>query len=204
MLRAKSSCRAIVGSVARPRDEPLPDVTGVGPPKPGELPEGPPPRGGEPSWRLTRPVESYLRDYPESRAPKSVAEVRLLVYQLTHAPKEHYLGPLVSLAWIGPAAVPYFEEAYPRTTRAQGRVRLLFFSLGYANTSEAAFRLGVAATRDKSFLVRYRACMLLGRSRRPDAVGPLRELLNHSNPRTVSDAKSALFELEQTVGRAAN
>jgi hypothetical protein len=139
----------------------------------------------------------YLSDQPDALAPSTVAEARNLVRQLTLARGHDWYRPWISLAWIGAAAVPYFEEAYPVTARAEGRVRLVFFSLEYAAKSDAAFRLGVAATYDRGTMVRYRACMLLAYSQRKDAIPHLRRLLDHADLRTVEDARAAIKAIDR-------
>ncbi len=158
--------------------------------------EDEPPAGGEPPWSLVEPAVRYQELFPEARAPQTVAEVRALVSDMTRAKGDAYLPYLVSLAWLGQAAVPYYLEAYPRTTRAEGRVRLLFFSMSYGSTSAAAYQLGLTALQDRATLVRYRACMLLGRAGRKDALPALRALLKHESPRTRDDAARAIWEIE--------
>jgi hypothetical protein len=44
-------------------------------------------------------------------------------------------------------------------------------------------RLGLQALRDRSWVVRYRACMLVAYALRPDALASLRPLLQHSDAR---------------------
>jgi hypothetical protein len=74
---------------------------------------------------------------------------------------------------------------------------LLFHSIRYARTSEAAFQLGVAGLRDKATLVRYRACGLLAYSLREDALPHLEELLHHPDSKSVADAKAAIDAIRQ-------
>jgi hypothetical protein len=179
------------------RERRRPNVVEAELPDRDEIPHGPPPPGGEPPWDLVAPPKDYVADHPEAKAPTSVAEVRHLVYEVTHAPQHEYYGPWISLAWIGPAVAPYYEEAYPRTRRARGRLLLVFLSRAYAKTSEAAFRLAVAAAGDKALLVRYRACQLLAESQRKDAIPHLRRLLDHPDPRTVEDASAAIDAIER-------
>ncbi len=93
---------------------------------------------------------------------------------------------------LGERVVPFLLEAYPTTRKWQGRVALVFYSIRYARTSEAAFRLGLAACEDKATLVRYRACGLLAYSLRDDALEPLEALLRHRDGRTAEDAAAAI------------
>jgi len=159
--------------------------------------EDEPPAGGEPPWSLVEVSARYRELFPEARAPQTVAEVRTLVTNMTAAKGDAYLPYWVSLAWLGQAAVPYYLEAYPRTARAEGRVRLLFFSMSYGATNAAAYQLGLTALQDRATLVRYRACMLLGRAGRKDAPPALRALLQHESLRTRDDAARAIWEVEQ-------
>jgi len=93
---------------------------------------------------------------------------------------------------LGEAVVPYLAKAYPRFRKAQGRVSLVFHSIGYARASEEAFQLGVAALKDKATLVRYRACGLLAYSLRKDALPCLQGVSNHSDDKTAEDAHAAI------------
>ena len=98
---------------------------------------------------------------------------------------------------LGGRVVPYLLEAYPTTKRWQGRVALVFHSIRYARTSEAAFRLGLLACADKATLVRYRACGLLAYSLRIDAIPHLDALPTHRDTRTVGDAAAAIDAIER-------
>ncbi len=93
--------------------------------------------------------------------------------------------------------VPYLLEAYPTTRKWQGRVALVFHSIRYARTSEAAFQLGLMACEDKATLVRYRACGLLAYSLRIDAIPRLEALLRHRERKTVEDAAAAIEAIER-------
>ena len=97
---------------------------------------------------------------------------------------------------LGAAVVPYLAEAFPLMRKSQGRVSCVFHSIRYARTSDAAFRLGVAALSDRATLVRYRACALLAYSLRPDAIPHLRPLLEHGDDKTVADARAAIDSIE--------
>ena len=93
---------------------------------------------------------------------------------------------------LGERVLPFLLGAYPTTGKWQGRVALVFHSVRYARTSEAAFRLGLAACGDKATLVRYRACGLLAYSLRVDALPTLEALLGHRDGRTAEDAAAAI------------
>ena len=93
---------------------------------------------------------------------------------------------------LGEEVVPYLLEAYPRTKKWQGRVRLVFHAMRYARVSMAAYELGIAALNDKATLVRYRACMLLACSLNDRAIPHLKGLYNHHDRKTVDDARAAV------------
>jgi hypothetical protein len=93
---------------------------------------------------------------------------------------------------LGPAVLPYFLEAFPKTKKWKGRVALVFHSIRYGRNHPEAFELGVKALADKSTLVRYRACGVLAYSLRKDALPHLKGLLGHSDKKTVEDAKAAI------------
>jgi len=93
---------------------------------------------------------------------------------------------------LGEALVSSMLEAYPAMRTWQGRAALLYHATRYARSSDDAFRLGLLALGDRSFLVRYRACGLLAYSLRADAMPELEALLAHRDPRTQADARAAL------------
>jgi hypothetical protein len=93
---------------------------------------------------------------------------------------------------LGPAILPYFLEAFPKTKKWKGRVSLVFHSIRYGRSHPEAFELGVKALTDKSTLVRYRACGVLAYSLRKDALPHLEGLLGHPDKKTAEDAKAAI------------
>lgn len=97
---------------------------------------------------------------------------------------------------LGEAVVPLLAAAYASTRTWQGRTSLIFHSIRYARTHDTAFELGMKALADRSFMVRYRACMLLTYSLRPEALPVLRSLLRHRDKRTVEDAAAAIDAIE--------
>ena len=93
---------------------------------------------------------------------------------------------------LGPAVAPYLLEAYPAAKRWQARTALVFHAIRFARVSEAAYALGRRALEDKSYMVRYRACMVLAYALRADAIPALEALLQHPDTRTQEDAARAL------------
>lgn len=92
---------------------------------------------------------------------------------------------------LGAAAVPHLAAAYLSFRKWQGRASLVFHSTRYARVSEEAFQLGLAALRDKSTVVRYRACGLLAYSLRLEALPHLALARGHADSKTVADATAA-------------
>jgi hypothetical protein len=88
--------------------------------------------------------------------------------------------------------VPYLLEAYTSTKKWQGRVALIYHSIPFARTSDAAFQLGLLGCNDKASLVRYRACSLLAYSLRKEALPTLNKLLRHTDSKTVEAAAAAI------------
>jgi len=96
------------------------------------------------------------------------------------------------LRGLGPAVAPYLLEAYPAAKRWQARTALVFHAIRFARASEAAYALGLRALDDKSYMVRYRACMVLAYALRAEAIPALAALLQHADARTREDAARAL------------
>jgi hypothetical protein len=120
------------------------------------------------------------------------AEIRILVQALDTASATEEEAAWAALKPLGAAVVPYLKDFYPKARKWQCRAALVFHAARYARTSEAAFGLGLLALRDKSTLVRYRACGLCAYTLREQALLPLRALLDHSDARTVADAEAAI------------
>lgn len=77
------------------------------------------------------------------------------------------------------------------------RVSCVFFSIHYARDAEAAVQLGLQAIKDRSKVVRYRACMLLAWSLRSDALPALREALaTCESQETKEDLEAAIDAIE--------
>jgi hypothetical protein len=126
-------------------------------------------------------------DVPDLREP----EIRHLVGEIAAS------NPAAEQAWetlraLGPAVAPYLLEAFATARRWQGRTALVFHAIRFARVSEQAYALGVRALADKSYMVRYRACMVLAYSLRADAIPALQPLLHHADARTREDAARAL------------
>lgn len=125
------------------------------------------------------------------------ATIQALVRELTTTRTVDEEQAWEPLRTLGEGVVPYLEEAYPKVSSWQGRVALVFHSIPFARSSESAFRLGLAALQDRSFMVRYRACGLLAYSLKRDALPALRALLKHRDNRTVEDAQAAISAIEE-------
>ena len=124
-------------------------------------------------------------------------EIRRLVADLDTAKVDHEARAWATLRALGSEVVPYLEEAYPKASRWQRRLSLVFHAIPFARTSEAAFRLAVAALNDRSHVVRWRACGLLAYSQRRDALPALKPLLRHADARTAADARAAVDAIQE-------
>ena len=132
---------------------------------------------------------------PPTKPPLPESEIRALVGIIAAG------GAEADAAWeqlrpAGAAVVPYLAEAFPRAKRWQARTALVFHAIKHARASDAAFRLGLLALQDKSYMVRYRACMVLAYALNPDAVPALRLAAAHPDSRTAEDARAALEAIE--------
>lgn len=119
-------------------------------------------------------------------------QIRTLVRQMDTADAAVLQTVWEQLRPLGETVVPYFLELYPQTKKMQGRRDMVYHTIRFARTSEAAFQLGIAALNDRSGVVRYRACSVLAYSLRRDAVPLLDPLLTHKDQKTVADAQAAL------------
>jgi hypothetical protein len=93
---------------------------------------------------------------------------------------------------LGGEVVPHLLGAFSTFRTWQGRTALVFHAIRYARGSESAFQIGLLGCRDRSYMVRYRACGLLAYSLRTDALPHLEPLLDHRDQRTVEDASAAI------------
>jgi len=122
--------------------------------------------------------------------------VRELVLQLDTTSFTQIDAAWEELGELGEAAVPILAQAYRGMRRWQGRAALVYYSIPFARTSRAAFELGLAAVSDRATLVRYRACMLLAYSLSAEALPALEQLLCHTDPKTVEDARAAIDAIQ--------
>ena len=97
---------------------------------------------------------------------------------------------------LGAGVVPYLAEAYRAFRTWQGRASLVYHSVRFARTEEEAYRLGLAATQDRSWVVRHQACTLLAYALRRDAIPALEELIDSQDERTIADARAAIDAIE--------
>jgi HEAT repeat protein len=93
---------------------------------------------------------------------------------------------------LGERVLPFFEEFFQRAKKLEARRNIAFHCIGYARTNEYAFRIGLEAIGDRSTVVRYRGCCILGYSLRREALPALQKLLAHSDAKTAEDARAAI------------
>lgn len=87
--------------------------------------------------------------------------------------------------------MPYFRRAYSRFKTSSGRRSLVFYATRHARISEDAFQLGLAALKDRSWMVRDRACGLLAYSLRKDALVLLDDAMIDARPEVRAAAQAA-------------
>jgi len=85
---------------------------------------------------------------------------------------------------------------YHQQTKAAARSSYVYHSVRYARKNDAAVTLALLAVRDKSKVVRYRACMLLACSQRKALLSTLRELLPNVAADTKADLLAAIDAIE--------
>ena len=132
---------------------------------------------------------------PAANAALSEAEIRRLVGEIA-ADRDADDSAWGALRPLGAAVVPYLAEAYPQATRWQPRAALVFHAIRYARVSDDAYRLGLQALGDRSYMVRYRACMVLAYAQRAEALPALRAAASHADARTREDATAAIEAIE--------
>jgi hypothetical protein len=123
-------------------------------------------------------------------------QIRAAVKKLDTSSTSAEEAAWLELKPLGIAVVPYLAEAYVSFKKWQGRTSLVFHSLRYARVSDEAFQLGLAALKDKSTIVRYRACGLLAYSLRLDALPSLAQVCEHSDSKSADDAIAAVDAIE--------
>jgi hypothetical protein len=124
-------------------------------------------------------------------------QIRELVAALDTRRVQEEASAWTQLRPLGERVLPFLFEYFPRARTWQGRASLVHHSLRHARRSDLAFQLGLAGVRDRSHVVRHKACALLAYSLRKDAIPSLRLLLSHSDSRTVADARAAIDAIER-------
>jgi hypothetical protein len=95
-----------------------------------------------------------------------------------------------ALAKLGDRFPELLLDKYRSARKWGDRASCVYHATKYAKSNEAAYKVGIEALRDRSKVVRYRACLLLAVAQRAEAIGFLEPLLFDSN--TGSDAKAAI------------
>jgi len=98
------------------------------------------------------------------------------------------------LATLGDRFPALLLEKYKRSRKLGQRASCVYHATKYAKVNAAAYQLGLEALRDKSKVVRYRACLLLAVAQRRGAILSLRALVTSNLSR--EDALAAIDALE--------
>jgi hypothetical protein len=83
---------------------------------------------------------------------------------------------------------------YSSSRRWSQRASCVYHAARYARENRSAFDLGIAALRDRSEAVRYRATMLLAYAQNAEALAPLKQLAKSGA--SVEDAMAAIDAIE--------
>ncbi|MCP5326537.1 MAG: hypothetical protein H7A09_09480 [Oceanospirillaceae bacterium] len=109
--------------------------------------------------------------------------------------KEFYA--ISELRKLGNELPKLFLEKYRTARKWQVRTSCVYHSIRYARSSSEAVELGVIALADKSYAVRYRACMLLAYSLDKSVLSSLKQLENTtSHEETLLDVRAAIDAIE--------
>ncbi|CAM2010022.1 hypothetical protein [Acanthopleuribacter pedis] len=87
-------------------------------------------------------------------------------------------------------------KAYPKTTQWKKRESLVYHSMRYARESQPAKDLGMLALKDRSKMVRYRACMLLAYSLDQSLLPNLLELKKDFPENTMEDLLATIDAIQ--------
>ena len=118
--------------------------------------------------------------------------VKTLVHAFNTSKRSEINAAWVVADSVGNDLLMLLSEAVPQIRKWQGRASIMRYVGRFSRTSDVAFSMGVAATRDRSYDVRHYACALLAYSLRTTALPTLSALLAHADRRTKEDARAAL------------
>jgi hypothetical protein len=86
----------------------------------------------------------------------------------------------------------FLLELFKKSKNRGTRAACIFYCLGWARDSEAAKVLALLAVKDKSYIVRYRACQLLAYSLDKGLLSQMEKLRNQSEKKTQDDLDAAM------------
>jgi len=125
-------------------------------------------------------------------------EIKKLVMQLGSSGKiEDEKKIWGKLKPVGEKIVHYFLEAYPKAKGWESRASYMFHSIKYAKTNKEALQLGILGLKDKSTIVRYRACQILAYSLKKEVLPFLEEALSHKDSKTIEDVKATINAIKK-------
>jgi HEAT repeat protein len=87
---------------------------------------------------------------------------------------------------------PHYIAAYRKIRRRGGRLIILYALCGLSRTSVEIVELGRLGLKDRSWIVRERACALLAYALKPETIPDLEALLEHKDERTRVEAAAAI------------
>lgn len=110
--------------------------------------------------------------------------------------------PEIDAAWqaaesMGDDLLGLLALAFPQVRNSAGRASIMRYVGRFSRESDVAFNMGIVATQDRAYDVRYYGCGLLAYSLRTDALPTLSLLLKHPDRRTGEDARAAIDAIKR-------
>ena len=128
---------------------------------------------------------------------KEEAKLKLLLDHLDGSGSDEEYQAVRKLRAVGEKLPGLLLEKYRNEKKWGSRSACVYHAVRYAKESNDAFILGLEGVRDKSKVVRYRACMLLAYSLREDALEELKNLLlNEKYNKSFDDFNAAIDAIE--------
>lgn len=120
-------------------------------------------------------------------------EIMTLMEKLDGSDSDEEAKAIDLLRKMGNEFPRFLLNKYRASKKWQARCSCVYNAIRYARDVEDAVQLGIEALSDRSKIVRYRACMLLGYALNESAIPFLEDLSHSSNDsETIDDANAAI------------
>lgn len=120
-------------------------------------------------------------------------EISILLNLLDGSGSDAEYKAIVELKKLGNKLPSLLSEKYKQSKKWGQRASCLYHSIRYARDVDDAVKLGVVALRDKSKVVRYRACMLLAYSLKQEVIPALEQA------KTLADSEETLNDINAAI-----